>query len=198
MATGPLGFARLLGARLNGLSRRRSGPRVEIADPWAIRGEPAAAPSIRLLLDEVEAAALSVYRSHGLPTQIGQYARSARSKAWKFVAEELNAEERWALFLANDSGKGWRFSSLEDLGLMEAGGSSELRKASDLLTACRTLRASLAGRGTTSRADDIETAIRLGSEWRMIELAVTRVRDGSLKLGKPRRGGKSRTPGAAR
>ncbi|QTC91197.1 hypothetical protein [Brevundimonas goettingensis] len=191
MAIGPLGFARRLLASRPG---RVDHSPVLIEDPWSIQGEPTAPQPVHTLLNQIEAAALSVYEKHGLPTRVGQYARSARGRTWKFVAETLNAEERWALFLANDSGKGWRFASLEDLGLMEPNESAETRRASELLAACQTLRSSLTGQGTTSRADDIETALRLGSEWRLIELTLSRKRDGPLLLGKPRRAGKRAPP----
>lgn len=194
MASGLRDFAERLAARLKGPSRRTPGPEMERPDPGEERGEAAPLPSVRLLLDEIETAALSIYRAHGLPTQLGQYARSERSKTWKFVAEKLDAEERWELFLANDTGKGWRFSSLENLGLSQAGASPELRNASELLAACRALRSSLTGQGTTSRAEDIEAAIRLGSAWRMIELAVARSQHTPLKFGKLPRAAKSRTP----
>jgi len=187
---GPFGFARRL---FQGRAGRNAASPALIEDPWSIRGEPAPPQPVHALLDEIEAAALAIYLAHGLPTRIGQYARSARSRTWKFVAETLSAEERWALFLANDTGKGWRFASLEELGLTEVNGSADLRRASELLTACRSLRSGLNGEGTTSRADDIETALRLGSEWRLIEMLLTRSRDGPLKLGKPRRAGKSST-----
>jgi hypothetical protein len=194
MATGLRDFATRLAKKLRGLSRRISGTEPEIADPWDVRGDPTPLPSVRLLLDEIETSALSVYRSHGLPTRVGQYACSDRSMSWKFVAETLDPEERWELFLANDTGKGWRFASLEDLGLLKPGASPELRKASEILTACRTLRLSLTGQGSTSRAEDIEAAIQLGSGWRMIDLAVARGQHTPLKFGKLRRVAKSRTP----
>jgi hypothetical protein len=190
MATGLPDIVSRLASRLAGRSGRGSATGVEIADPWSVRGEPAAPAPVHALLDEIEASAIETYRLHGLPTRLGQYARSRRGKQWKFVAETLTAEERWELFLANDSRKGWRFASLEELGAQDPDGPSDLRKAADLLTACRSLRLSLGGRSTTSSAEDIETALRLGSDWRVIELALSRHRTGGLKLGSPARRGR--------
>jgi len=116
------------------------------------------------LLREVEQEALQIYLRHGLPTQPGQYAKSPKSQAWRFIDAMLSAEERWALLLANP---GWRFSGLEDLGAHH-GGPPEVAAAARLLARCRDLRAKVRSGGALLSVDDLEAAIRLGVEWRSL------------------------------
>lgn len=163
----------------------------------AIRGEPDVAPrpvldvtpdfsapvkQILEQLDEIEAVALGIYASHGLPTQPGQYARSPDNPRWKFIGKTLTAEERWKLALELGSTKGWRFCSLDELWIEDGQTPTLLSQASLMLSACRRLKQSLTAGFGARHAEDIQTALRLGADWRGAELIVGRQKAGSLKL----------------
>lgn len=128
----------------------------------------AALGALSALLSEIEAAACAVYGRHGLPVQPGHYARSNRTGEWRYLSENLTAEERWALVLAQKPGSGWRFGSLPDIG-DRADASEEVREASLILRSCHQLRTSAAA-GAAS-ASDLETAVRLGAAWGRAEVA---------------------------
>lgn len=115
------------------------------------------------LLSDIEVAACVVYGRHGLPVQPGHYARSARSGEWRYLSEDLTAEERWEVILAQKPGSGWRFGSLPDLAA-QADGPPDVQLASRALRSCHALRVALQS-GAVS-AVDLETAIRLGETWR--------------------------------
>lgn len=141
--------------------------------PGARRSVPTASPeasspaeadlselSLFSLLSEMEAAACAVYARHGLPDQPGEYALSASTGDWRYLADTLTAEERWALVLAQKPGSGWRFGALPDLG--DQGDSPpEVQSAARVLKACDQIRARV--RGGASAAD-AEMAIRLGAD----------------------------------
>lgn len=184
--------------KLPSLGRAR-GPEPPIIDPWDLAP---AAPErvenpISVLLSQVEAAACTVYARHGLPDQPGHYARSRTSKAWRFLSEDLTAEERWALVTAQRSGSGWRFGTLEDLGDQEDS-PQDVRRAARTLRSCRKLRIRLAEGGSPSLGDELEAAIRLGSEWRRLETPVASVAPSNepLRLTMPKKTRSPRKPRA--
>lgn len=176
---------RLFGERAKPVAVNEPQPPVSLradAEPATVQADP-----VLELLAAIEETALSIYGAHGLPTRLGQYARSPRGSHWKFVAEVLTTEERWELFLANSDRGGWRFARLEDLVSAESAPSADLVKAAALLNACHTIRSRLSNPATASRPDDIGSAIRLGADWRSLETALDRSRTGSLKLSRPSR-----------
>ncbi|CAN5226404.1 hypothetical protein BH09PSE1_BH09PSE1_15980 [soil metagenome] len=180
----------LSGWKWPGWKSRRRQDRAEIAlieDPWA------AAPrtereetSVSLMLSDIEAAACAVYARHGLPDRPGHYARSPKSRAWRFLSETLTAEERFALVLAQKDGSKWRFGSLENLG-DQADSPPDLRRAAEVLRSCHRLRARLAETGSPSLGEDLEAAIGLGAAWRQLDAghAPTLPRMEPLKLTMP-------------
>ena len=117
---------------------------------------------ISQMLSRIEADACAVYVRHGLPDRPGQYARSPRTE-WRFLADHLTVEERWALVDAQRPGSGWRFGSLADLGAADDN-PPEVRRASEVLRACAQLRARLT-EGGGGLSEDLETAVRLGAAW---------------------------------
>lgn len=123
-----------------------------------------------MLLSQVEASACAVYAHHGLPDRRGHYARSPKSETWRFLSDELTAEERWSLVTAQRPGSGWRFGTLEDLG-NQPDNPPDVRRAAKMLRNCRKLRARLAEGGSPSLGEELEAAIRLGSEWRQLDAA---------------------------
>ena len=180
-----------LGRGLAGWLRRR--PRdlaavaaSEIEDPWAGPSTPAPPDAVSRLLTDIEATALAIYQAHDAPTRPGEYVRSPKTRRWRFLADRLSAEERWALVLANPPEDGWRYGALEDIGADPAE-APELRAAAALLRGCRRLRASLRNRDLTSQADDIEAALRLGADWRTLKQALGRRESEPMKLTAPRK-----------
>ncbi len=116
--------------------------------------------SLFSLLSEMEAAACAVYARHGLPVEPGHYALSARTGDWRYLADTLTAEERWALVLAQKPGSGWRFGALPDLG--DQGDSPpEVQRAARILKSCDQIRARVR---SGASAADFEMAIRLGAD----------------------------------
>lgn len=116
--------------------------------------------SLSGLLSEMEAAARAVYARHGLPVEPGHYALSAKTGDWRYLADALTAEERWALVLAQKPGTGWRFGTLPSLADQEDS-PPEVQLAARVLKACDQIRACV--RGGASAAD-LEMAIRLGAD----------------------------------
>ena len=133
--------------------------------------------SLLALLAEMEAAARAVYARHGLPVEPGQYARSAKTGDWRYLADALTAEERWALVLAQKPGSGWRFGALPDRGAQDSS-PAEVQRAARILRSCDHIRVRVR-RGAS--AADLEMAIRLGADG--IELE----RDQAAPPPKPRR-----------
>jgi hypothetical protein len=158
----------------------------EAADPWAGPSSPAPPDPVSRLLSDIEATALAIYEAHDAPTRPGQYVRSPKTRRWRFLADRLGAEERWAMVLANPPEDGWRYGALEDIGADPAE-PPELRAASALLRGCRQLRTSLRTRDLTTQADDIEAALRLGADWRMLKQALGQREAEPLKLTAPRK-----------
>lgn len=152
----------------------------EQADSWARGIAPASLP----VMAEVEALALQVYAANGLPTQPGHYRRGPSSSDWLFLGEHIDASMKWAMVLEMPPEQGWRYASLEDLGRY-ADASAELRGASHLLEICRHLKARIQGTEPGEAGDDIETAIRLGVEWRALTEALAARGKSRLKLTRP-------------
>lgn len=152
------------------------------ADVWERAGQ--AATATLPLMAEVEALALRIYGAHGLPTQAGHYRRGPHAEAWLFLGEHLDAELRWAMVLDMPPEAGWRYATLEDIGRYP-GAPAELRAASNLLATCRHLKARLNGREAGHPGDDIETAIRLGADWRALQDALALRGKSRLKLTTP-------------
>lgn len=142
-------------------------------DPWAAaEARPPTVASVTplgALLDRIEATAFQVYEAHDLPTRPGHYARTPKARRWRFVTDDLTAEERWALMLANPPEMGWRFGKLQDLGA-DPENPPVLQAAARLLAGCADLRQRLRGHGSLSLADDMEAAVRLGAEWSAVDL----------------------------
>lgn len=119
------------------------------------------------MLDEIEAAALTVYADFGLPVRRGHYRRGPRRDGWEYLGDSLDAARRWDLVLERPPASGWRFAALEDLG--RDAGTPELVAASSLLTTCRRLRDSLSGSATGAAREDVERAIQLGIAWQKLQ-----------------------------
>lgn len=165
--------------------RRRFQARSEVAvaaDVWEKAGQ--AASATLPVMAEVEALALRIYGAHGLPTQPGHYRRGPNADAWLFLGEHVDADLRWAMVLDMPPEQGWRYATLEDIGRFK-GASPELRAASNLLATCRHLKSRLAGREAGNPGDDIETAIRLGADWRTLTEALALRGKTRLKLTTP-------------
>lgn len=153
------------------LSGRRVAPhRPVAADLWASAPGASETPAspISALLSDIEAAACAVYARHGLPDRQGQYARSPKAEGWRFLSQDLTAEERWAFVTAQRPGSGWRFGALEDLG-EQAAMPDEVRRAAGVLRACARVRNRLAEGGSASLGEELEAAIQLGAQWRQMQ-----------------------------
>lgn len=155
-------------------------------DAWTGPDIPPPPDAVSALLSEIEQTALAIYEAHNVPIRPGQYVRSPRTRRWRFLADRLSAEERWALVLANPPEDGWRYGALEDIGADPAG-PPELKAAAALLTGCVRLRTSLGNRDATTLSDDIEAALRLGADWRVLKQALGRREAEPLKLTAPRK-----------
>lgn len=170
---------RLLSAR-----RRFDGPSTvaAVADVWERAGQVgiAALP----VMGEVEALALRIYGAHGLPTQAGHYRRGPDAESWVYLGEHVDPDLRWAMVLAMPPEAGWRYATLEDIGRFR-NAPADLHAASNLLATCRHLKARLAGREPGHPGDDLETAIRLGADWRALTDALARRGKSRLRLTTP-------------
>lgn len=145
-----------------GLWPERPAPQPLLMDEVTAEASAASATaSLDALLGRIESVALDLYRSAGLPVRQGHYGRSPRARRWKFISERLTVEERWELALANP---GWRFATLDAIG----GDSDDpdVTRAARLLADCKALRAGL---NPFPDATALEAAIRVGSEWRLLE-----------------------------
>lgn len=177
--------------RLKSLGWKWPGSRLKsvapIKDPWPSSEDHVERieTPIDRMLSGIEAAACRVYARHGLPDRPGHYARSPRSKTWRFLSETLTAEERWAMIMAQKDGSKWTFGTLQDLG-DKADSPPDLRQAAQVLRSCHQLRARL-GEGVSNLGEDLETAIALGRVWGQIDVAPTQAvqRSEPLKLTMP-------------
>lgn len=160
----------------------RSSEVAKAADVWERAGQTSSAALP--VMAEVEALALKIYGAHGLPTQPGHYRRGPNADAWLFLGEHVDADLRWAMVLDMPPEQGWRYATLEDIGRFR-GAPPELRAASNLLATCRHLKSRLAGREPGNPGDDIETAIRLGADWRTLMDALALRGANRLKLTTP-------------
>lgn len=152
------------------------------ADVWERAGQ--AATATLPVMAEVEALALTIYRAHGLPTRSGHYRRGPDAANWVYLGEQVDPDLRWAMVLEMPPEAGWRYATLEDIGRFP-GAPSDLRAASNLLATCRHLKSRLAGREAGHPGDDLETAIRLGSDWRALTDALAQRGKSRLKLTPP-------------
>jgi hypothetical protein len=167
-------------ARWRGLRRKPAAS--SVSDDVFAGSRPAAEhDALDPLLDEIETVALSVYEAHGLPTDRGHYARSPRTKIWKFIAEDLTPEERFALVQANPPERGWRFGQLGDLGRLSQ--NPDLKAAAELLDGAARLRV-LRRRPVTP--DDLAEVVRLGAAWSAVR-EVQVIRASPLSLTAPER-----------
>lgn len=151
-------------------------------DPFA-RPDADQAPEpddLSLALDEIEAAALDVYASHGLPAQPGHYRLAPNETEWRFIGADLKPEARFALTLEHPPEEGWRFARLQDLGARSD--RAELREASRLLNDIAVFRQ--ARRGVLTQ-DHLLMAMELGGAWRALRDARA-VRTSRLNLSIPR------------
>ncbi len=156
------------------------------------------------VMAEIEALALTVYATHGLPTQPGHYRRGPTSDRWLYLGDKLDAGVKWAMVLEHPPEQGWRHANLEEIGRFP-GAPDVLGAAARLLSTCRHLKARLRGAEPGDPGDDIEMAIRLGSEWRALSESVAVRGTSRLKLSAPSdpapvkvkraRGGPATSPG---
>ncbi|MGV3579557.1 hypothetical protein [Brevundimonas sp.] len=152
------------------------------ADLWERAGK--ASTATLPIMAKVEKLALQVYAHHGLPTQPGHYRRGPSADAWIYLGEHVDAEMRWSMVLSSPPEEGWRYATLEDIGRYP-GAPAELQAASNLLATCRHLKGRLQGREPGEPGDDIETAIRLGVDWRELQDLISWSETSRLKLTTP-------------
>ena len=149
--------------------RRPPRPRraVEEADsnPVGPSLTPDTSDDLRVLLDEVDAAARAVYALHGLPSIPGHYRQAPESDAWEPLGAALSPAEKWTLLDQHPLNQGWRYASLEQLGQRST--IPDVRYASALMSACQGLRLRLET-GMALSAQDLADAIRLGAAWRRL------------------------------
>lgn len=170
----------LMGNR--GLGDRRATAVARAADLWERAGKASAATLP--IMAKVEKLAFQIYAEHGLPTQPGHYRRGPADETWTYLGEHVDAQMRWAMVLAHPPEEGWRYASLEDIGRYP-GAPAELQAASNLLATCRHLKSRLLGREPGEPGDDIETAIRLGVDWKELQELIRWRETSKLKLTKP-------------
>ncbi|MFC5345696.1 hypothetical protein ACETK8_04115 [Brevundimonas staleyi] len=165
--------------------RRYRGGRSEIAiaaDVWERAGQ--ASMATLPVVAKVEKLAFKVYGEFGLPTQPGHYRRGPDDDAWSYLGEHVSAEARWAMILERPPEAGWRYATLEDLGRYP-NAPTELKAAANLLATCRHLKNRLAGREPGNAGEDIQTAIRLGVDWRELQDLLSWRESATLKLTTP-------------
>lgn len=161
-----------------GSQGRRTGEVVRSVDLWERAGH--ASVATLPIMAKVEKLALQVYGAHHLPVEPGHYRRGPSEEGWIFLGEHVDAEMRWAMVLQHPPEDGWRYATLEDIGRFP-GAPAEILAASNLLATCRHLKSRLLGREPGNPGDDIETAIRLGVDWRELQDLI-RWRGESAKL----------------
>lgn len=170
----------LLGNR--GRRDRRTTAMVRAVDLWERAGK--ASTATLPVMAKVEKLALQVYGAHNLPTEPGHYRRGPNSDGWVFLGETIEAEVRWAMVLQHPPQEGWRYATLEDIGRFP-GAPTELLAAANLLSTCRHLKSRLLGREPGEPGDDIETAIRLGVDWRELQDLISWGETSKLRLKTP-------------
>lgn len=136
------------------------------------------------IMAKVEKLALQVYGDHKLPTEPGHYRRGPDANGWVYLGEYVDAEVRWAMVLQHPPEEGWRYATLEDIGRFP-GAPTELLAAANLLSTCRHLKSRLAGAEPGNTGDDIDTAIRLGVDWRELQDLVNWGETSKLRLTTP-------------
>ncbi len=170
----------LLGNR--GRQDRRTTAMVRAVDMWERAGKASAATLP--IMAKVEKLALQVYAANHLPIEAGHYRRGPTSDGWVYLGEQIDAEVRWAMVLQHPPEEGWHYATLEDIGRFP-GAPTELLAAANLLSTCRHLKARLLGREPGEPGDDIETAIRLGVDWRELQDLVAWGETSRLRLKTP-------------
>lgn len=170
----------LLGNR--GRKDRRAAAIVRAVDLWERAGK--SSTSVLPIMVKVEKLAFQIYQDYGLPTQPGHYRRGPSADEWVFLGEHVSAEWRWAMVLEHPPEEGWRYATLEDIGRYP-GAPTELLAASNLLATCRHLKSRLAGTEPGEPGNDIETAIRLGVDWRELQDLISWRESAKLKLTTP-------------
>lgn len=172
--------------------RRRHGTAdAPLTDPFVDAERMTPEPdALSLRLDRIETLALAVYAEYGLPTRRGHYRKGPRAAHWRWVAERLSAEERFALVLARPPEKGWRHGALEDIGAHETR-KPRLVEAARLLAGVAALRRRLR---EGAMAEDIAAALTLGDDWRALHDAQTLRAASRLSLRPPASTGRGRTP----
>ena len=170
----------LLGNR--GRQDRRTTAIVRAVDLWERAGK--ASTATLPVMAKVEKLALQVYGAHNLPTEPGHYRRGPSSDSWVYLGENIDSEMRWAMVLQHPPQEGWRYATLEDIGRFP-GAPAELLAAANLLATCRHLKSRLLGREPGEPGDDIETAIRLGVDWRELQDLMSWGETSKLRLETP-------------
>lgn len=132
-----------------------------------------AVASLERLIAHIEACALAVYSANDLPIRPGHYAKSRQGQGWRFLAETLTAEERWALIEANADDPTYLFGTLEDLGAKGCDPASPVGQASYVLKECRAARMACRAGSQQTSAQSLESAIRLGRKWAELEGTLT-------------------------
>lgn len=134
-----------------------------------------------LALDEIEAAALEVYASNGLPDQPGHYRLAPNETEWRFLGADMTPEARFALALEHPPEQGWRFARLQDLGARSD--RTDLREASRLLNDIAVFRQA---RRSILTQDHLLMAMELGGAWRALQDAKA-IRTLQLSLSVPKK-----------
>lgn len=171
-----MAMARRLGIRTR--PARTDRELIEDADRWSDTTAEPVETALSRLLGELEGRALAVYEQAGLPTQPGHYARAPGDRAWQFVAETMSPADRWAMIHEYPPEIGWRFATLQGLGLLEPAGDPAV-EAANILSECRTLRESGEVRHHPT-AMLLERAIRLGWSGADLDRHFNASRTGSL------------------
>lgn len=133
---------------------------IDDIDRWSNAAPESIETALTQVLSELEDRALAVYAEAGLPTQLGHYARAPGDVAWQFVARNLKASDRWALVQEYPPEQGWRFATLQSLGLHQPEGDPSI-EAAHVLTECQAVRDSREARHEATIIL-LERAIRLG------------------------------------
>ncbi len=153
------GIARALGLRGGGDNRAKA----QTDDRWTRTGESPGNDRFGRLLDRIRDDALVIYAHHDLPTWPGHYVRARGENRWTFVAESMSSEDRWGMLAQYPPEDGWRFASLEDLGLDAE--DEQLAAAARVLGHARAI-ARVDPRDPIQAA--LERAVALGAEWQAL------------------------------
>ena len=177
---------------LHRIWKRSADPETQIdaVDSWVLTDRllERSSDGLNDLLEKIEETALAVYAANGLPVRRGHYEFSPRTKRWRFLSESLSPEERWTLALTKPANTGWRFAILEHLGADAT--VPEVVSAARLLASARRLKSGLPDGNPALMRADLEDAIQVGAEWRLLQQNVDWRSRARLKLAPPARSGK--------